>query len=91
MPRDEQGRLVERQEQPVQVIGHVANDLASPAKHDPPDHGHVQLAGRAGVSEKTAARTQALGNKRPDLLEKVAAGNVKPGVPPASNTGVLNT
>lgn len=39
---------------------------------------HTHIAQAAQVSTATAARAQALSNKRPDLLEKVAAGKSTP-------------
>lgn len=58
------------------AVGDLSRDKR-PTEKPEPDHEHARLAARAAVSEATAARTQALGNKRPDLLAAVAAGEVK--------------
>lgn len=52
--------------------GPVSRDTAP--KQD--ERTRVDLAARAGVSTATAARVQALGNKRPDLLDAVASGSM---------------
>jgi N6-adenosine-specific RNA methylase IME4 len=74
-PRDGYGRIATSTD-PTKPGG-ISHDIPpgeKPVKEHP---GAEQLAARAAVSEATAARTQALGNKRPDLLAKVASGEVK--------------
>lgn len=76
-PRDEAGRVVAAEKPEATAGDEPGHAPRGAAPGDKRNHADVQLANRAGVSERTAERTQALGNKRPDLLEKVAAGDVK--------------
>jgi len=70
-PRSDDGKV-----QPGRLSRDNAPGSTAPKPPDP-NREHKRLAADAGVSEATAARVQSLGNKRPDLLEKVADGALK--------------